>query len=157
MTVPRVALLAVILLLTTLPVCAHNGTVAIALPMEGITVDGDLSDWPEGMREYPMEMSRGRDLSSHGEDVRGTLRVGYDAGSQKLYVAVMAEDDSPVPEGQRTDLCVVEGYESHDDQRTAAVYREGVDAIARCASRVARPGEVSYIVIDGVEATDPDA
>jgi hypothetical protein len=29
---------------------AHNGAVAIAVPVEGITIDGDFSDWPEGMR-----------------------------------------------------------------------------------------------------------
>ncbi len=31
------------------PTHAHNGAVAIAVPVEGITVDGDLSDWPEGL------------------------------------------------------------------------------------------------------------
>jgi hypothetical protein len=29
------------------PLYAHNGAVAIAVPVEGIVVDGDLSDWPE--------------------------------------------------------------------------------------------------------------
>jgi len=33
---------------------AHNGKVAIAVPVEGIVVDGDLSDWPEDMRRYPI-------------------------------------------------------------------------------------------------------
>jgi hypothetical protein len=28
------------------PAQAHNGAVALAVPVEGITVDGDLSDWP---------------------------------------------------------------------------------------------------------------
>ncbi len=43
-------LLTVLLSLTALlrPVRAHNGAVAIAVPVEGIVVDGDLSDWPEG-------------------------------------------------------------------------------------------------------------
>ena len=35
-----------VLLLAT-PLLAHNGDVAIAVPVEGIVVDGDLSDWPE--------------------------------------------------------------------------------------------------------------
>ena len=33
---------------------AHNGAVAIAMPVEGIVIDGELSDWPEGMRQYPI-------------------------------------------------------------------------------------------------------
>ena len=44
-TAPRFALLAPLPLLTALPVFAHNGAVAIAVPVEGITVDGDLSGW----------------------------------------------------------------------------------------------------------------
>ena len=35
-------------------VSAHNEAMAIAVPLEGITLDGDLSDWPEGMRRYPI-------------------------------------------------------------------------------------------------------
>ena len=34
-----------ILLLLAVPLIAHNGAVAIAVPVEGIVVDGDLSDW----------------------------------------------------------------------------------------------------------------
>ena len=26
---------------------AHNGTTGICLPLRGITIDGDLTDWPE--------------------------------------------------------------------------------------------------------------
>ena len=37
------------MLLLAVPLSAHNGAVAIAVPVEGIVVDGDLSDWPEGM------------------------------------------------------------------------------------------------------------
>ena len=46
----RVLILGLLLFLLTLPhsAQAHNGAVAIAVPMEGITVDGDLSDWPGG-------------------------------------------------------------------------------------------------------------
>ena len=36
------------------PVEAHNGKVALGFPVEGIVVDGDLSDWPEEMRRYPI-------------------------------------------------------------------------------------------------------
>ena len=42
-----------LLLLCVPPVQAHNGAVAIAVPVEGITVDGDLSDWPEEMVMSP--------------------------------------------------------------------------------------------------------
>ncbi len=46
-SVSNYRLLYVALLLTALscPAAAHNGAVAIAVPLEGIVVDGDLSDW----------------------------------------------------------------------------------------------------------------
>ena len=37
---PAYALLALLPLLTALPVCARNGAVAVAVPVEGIVVDG---------------------------------------------------------------------------------------------------------------------
>ena len=36
------------------PLLAHNGAVAIAVPVSGIAIDGDLSDWPEDLRRYPI-------------------------------------------------------------------------------------------------------
>ena len=36
-------------------VFAHNGVVATAAKIDGITIDGDFSDWPEGLEEYPIE------------------------------------------------------------------------------------------------------
>ena len=44
------ALPLLILLLSTLPLYGHSGAVAVAVPIAGITLDGDLSDWPEGMQ-----------------------------------------------------------------------------------------------------------
>jgi hypothetical protein len=74
---------------------AHNGAVAIALPVTGIVVDGDLSDWPEGMRRYPIalpEWVSPRDT----EDFEGSFRIGYDAQENALYVAVEVRDGSTV-------------------------------------------------------------
>lgn len=36
------------------PVFAHNGAVAVALPMGDITLDGDLGDWPKNLPHYPI-------------------------------------------------------------------------------------------------------
>ncbi len=48
------AILSILLLCLTIPrhISAHNGAMAIAEPVRGITIDGDLSDWPEGMATY---------------------------------------------------------------------------------------------------------
>ena len=45
-----------LLLLTALtsPSVAHNGAVAIAVPVEGIVVDGQFDDWPEEVQRWPV-------------------------------------------------------------------------------------------------------
>ena len=62
------------------PLDAHNGSVAIAVPLEGIAVDGDLSDWPPGLVEYPITFTEWGDAPVNEEDFQGVFRVGYSAG-----------------------------------------------------------------------------
>ena len=72
---------------------AHNGAVAIAVPVEGIEIDGNLADWPEGMRRYPIVWeNKGR--SKGGEDFSGWFRIGFSAEENALYVAVEMRDES---------------------------------------------------------------
>ncbi|MBT3344053.1 MAG: sigma 54-interacting transcriptional regulator [Gemmatimonadetes bacterium] len=86
-------LLAVVAL--SLPLYAHNGAVAIAVPVEGIVVDGDLSDWPEGMRSYEVTMGVGS-LPQAGST--GRFQVGYEVATGHLVVGIEARrpiiDDS---------------------------------------------------------------
>ena len=81
----------IVVLLLLLPECAraHHGEVAAAVPLEGIAIDGDLADWPAGMRKYPIAFN-GRG----GERIHGWFRVGYSATENALYLAVEAADDS---------------------------------------------------------------
>jgi len=94
----RVIILGLILLLFVLPhsAQAHNGAVAIAVPVEGITVDGDLSDWPEGMTRYEIELPEYGDKPVHEEDFQGSFRIGYSEEENALYVAVEVRDGSTV-------------------------------------------------------------
>ena len=79
------------------PAVAHNGAVAIAVPVEGITVDGDLSDWPEGMREYP--------ISSVLGEQSGSFRIGYRTGKHAdfLYLGIEILDDNFKPYNEYMD------------------------------------------------------
>ena len=79
---------------------AHNGAVAIAAPVERIAIDGDLSDWPEGMRTYPVARTIGGDSPRGESDFRASFRLGYSVAEDALFVAVEVEDDSAVIEGQ---------------------------------------------------------
>ncbi len=73
-------------------VWADNGSIAYAYPISGIEIDGDLSDWPNGLTEYPID----RDFTGDPSDFRATFRVGYHVAEQSIYVAVKVMDDSYV-------------------------------------------------------------
>ena len=95
---------------------AHNGAVAIAMPVEGIVIDGELSDWPEGMRQYPIvweSIGRARDE----EDFFGWFRVGFNSEENALYVAVEMRDESVVIDtsGSGTPWKVQDGCELYFD------------------------------------------
>ena len=76
------------------PVAAHNGAVAIAVPVEGIAIDGDLSDWPEGKRRYSILSPSWGDRPKDSKDLQGWFYVGFNAEEDALYVAVEVWDES---------------------------------------------------------------
>ena len=88
--------LLLLILLHPHPSHAHNGAVAIAVPVQGIVVDGDLSEWPDGMREYEIELCEYGDKPVNEEDFKGWFRVGYNEQENALYVAVEVQDESVV-------------------------------------------------------------
>ena len=99
-----------LVILLTLPhsTQAHNGAVAIAVPVEGITVDGDLSDWPEGMREYPIALVGDGPGPEGDDDFAAHFRTGYDSGENALYVGIEVQDDDIAldhPTGYLRDGC----------------------------------------------------
>ena len=77
------------------PAEAHNGAVAIAMPVEGIKLDGDFSDWPADLRRYPIAHKSG-DAPLSAEDIQGFFHIGYQTEGNVLYVAVEVQDDSIV-------------------------------------------------------------
>ena len=78
---------------------AHNGSIAITTPVEGIVVDGDLSDWPQNIIRYPLVYDPDEEiLYADSTSFVGDFRVGYNAAKNLLYVAVEVSDDSVVPD-----------------------------------------------------------
>lgn len=99
---------------TSLDHVADRGT-AFAIPLSGITIDGELGDWSPGMATYaiaevstaykPAPPDGPSDFSAH-------YQVGYDAKANTLYLAVVVEDDELVtrpdaPGVANQDLCEV--------------------------------------------------
>ena len=84
---------------------AHNGTMAVAVPVEGIVVDGDLSDWPAAVPSHPILedgifksflVSPPRSLGPYSSwpdtlnwQPAGQVRFGYEPDSSVLYVGAI--------------------------------------------------------------------
>ncbi len=73
------------------PVRADNGEIARAELVSGVTVDGDLSDWPAHLVRYPIGRLQGE--HDGDDDFDASVRVGYDTSDGYLYVAVEVIDD----------------------------------------------------------------
>ena len=70
------------------PVAAHNGAGAVAVPVEGIAIDGDLSDWPAALKAYPITFVEYGTPPQSERDFQGVFRIGYNARENALYIAV---------------------------------------------------------------------
>ena len=93
---------------------SHNGAVAIAVPVEGIVVDGDLSDWPKGMREYEIELPESGVAPKDSVDYKGSFRIGYNEKENALYVAVEVQDESVVVRESKDTWDVMEEWNTQD-------------------------------------------
>ena len=108
--------------------------------MGGITIDGDLKDWPAAMPRYPIRrilswapyMGYGglkdADLST-SPDLSAAFSVGYDPKEQLIYLAVIVRDDK-----------LVVGNTSHLDTDAVEVYVDGRTTSSTSRSRRKRPG-----------------
>jgi len=115
---------------------AHNGgAAAFAFPLENITIDGKLDDWPEKMPTYPVltnprpygptDIDR-EDLRSC-KDLSARFMVGYCPVSGVVYVGVVVQDDTNVADGRdhySNDACEVYiegGHRGHSTSNRFAV------------------------------------
>jgi RNA polymerase sigma factor (sigma-70 family) len=75
---------------------------AIARPMSGITIDGRLDDWPDGLPKYPVRNLLTTQAESYRDAIRGPLDIeaefmaGYDSAAGLIYIGVVVRDDDPV-------------------------------------------------------------
>ena len=92
--------------LAPLPLAAHNGALALAEPVEGIAIDGDLSDWPGDLTRHPIMHFPGAEADRFGlvpplgaEDYQGQFRLGYSTRENALFLAVEVADESVIIDG----------------------------------------------------------
>jgi thiol-disulfide isomerase/thioredoxin len=83
-----------------LPTQAQNRGTAYAIPISGISIDGNLEDWPGEMFTFPIDWVSPifhKPTPPEGpEDFSANFMVGYDSNKNVLYVAVVVTDDDIV-------------------------------------------------------------
>ncbi|NKB70365.1 MAG: serine hydrolase [Candidatus Latescibacteria bacterium] len=89
------ALFALFLLAPSQQAHGHSGNTALAYPVSGLTLDGDLSDWPE-LVAYPIAHADYGDQPENSADLKAHFRIGYDLTENALYIGVEVEDQSIV-------------------------------------------------------------
>lgn len=75
------------------PAAGNNGRVAWAFPTSGITVDGDLSDWPADLPGYAVELPEYGTPPDGAADLTATMQVAHDT-TGRLLIAVRVIDQS---------------------------------------------------------------
>ena len=62
------------------------------MPLPEITLDGDLSDWPSDMIQYPITRVEWASLPDNESDISGKFQLGYRASENALYLAATVVD-----------------------------------------------------------------
>ncbi len=76
---------------------ADNGALAYAYPMKHVQIDGDLSDWPQQLAQYPIQIIRTRGTKPNSSnDFEAYFKVGYNLQNNSIYIAVVVTDDSHI-------------------------------------------------------------
>ncbi|MEM6630570.1 MAG: serine hydrolase domain-containing protein [Bacteroidota bacterium] len=91
---------------------ANNGHLVIAYPMDTVSIDGDLSDWPSDIEVHPINYFLFGQERSGGEDIRAQLKIGYNQASQMLFVGVEVWDDAIT--GDKSDTAEWNTHDIHN-------------------------------------------
>ena len=98
---------------------AQTGQIAIAHPVDNISVDGDLSDWPDDMVSYPIGGENGElwgDKPMDSTDFSATFKIGYNKKDKAIYIGVSVQDESfIIDKNENADFNTHDGNEIYLD------------------------------------------
>ena len=141
----------------------YNNTVAIAVPLGDIQIDGDLADWPGDMPFYGLRergdgvgpFDKQGALVDTSADFSPHFRVGYNLQDRSIYVAITARDDTlfagdaaelylhTTPDLERDPLHFVREY--HEEEADISDNLDLLDALFSEQKRLAESGTRSAV------------
>ncbi|MBT6145513.1 MAG: hypothetical protein HOH74_08795, partial [Gemmatimonadetes bacterium] len=89
--------LTLLTLLLAAPCFAHSGVAALCLPVSGITVDGEHSDWPDDLPQYPIDRQAHFGEALDPSDMEAWFQIGCNVEENALYIAIdVVQDESTI-------------------------------------------------------------
>ncbi len=92
----KIFLLSYFIVVAVLLSHANNGKIGYIYPVENISIDGDLSDWPSSFHSYPLDNYLFDNPPDGDKDLKGHFKIGYQQSTQSIYVGVEVFDDEIV-------------------------------------------------------------
>jgi len=89
----RRCLFSIAVLLWATPGLADNGQIAHAVPVNGIVIDGDLTDWPAELPRHAVRFNGDREAVEQNAGFAASFRAGYDLAENAVYIALEIVDD----------------------------------------------------------------
>ncbi|MHC1769125.1 MAG: two-component regulator propeller domain-containing protein [Verrucomicrobiia bacterium] len=134
-----------------------DSSLAIAYPLTGITIDGDLSDWPRDLPSYALEGRDCGDPPSDAQDCAARFRVGYHTNENALYVAVEVEDAERPGEWEGEPLAFGRlGNERWAEQWAAVLFRFPHNHAAQQLQLCMRTASTNWLVTGGSAFSAPE-
>lgn len=116
---------------------ADNGALVFVAPLDGVTIDGDLSDWPPSLPAYSIRHVGYGQKPDTKADASATFRVGFDTVGRQICIAVDVSDDSTVNDDtawNSGDNCAIffhwDNSAEHSDVQTFGHHGPGILELA---------------------------
>lgn len=79
-----------------------DDAIAYVYPMDVVTIDGNLADWPEDMLRYRIKNAELGDKPIGKADFDGNFRIGFNAMENSVYIGMEVLDQSVVMDTSNT-------------------------------------------------------
>lgn len=101
--------------------------IAYSNPINSITIDGELNDWPSNTIHYPIDKALWNGKNDGVGDFSAFFMSGYNAKENALYLAVVAEDNELVLGTKEDDIDYLDAYILYLNEQ----YKKSGSGIAR--------------------------
>lgn len=117
-SVTSICMIAMVFFLICSQSYGQNTSIAYAYPIDSVTIDGDLSDWPKGLTKYPIQEYLAPAKPESASDFTAHFQIAYNLQNQSIYLALeVIDDDYIIDTTKNRDWNTQDGHELYIDAR----------------------------------------